>query len=120
MNARTRARYKKQLQAQLQELMEKSEETINGMESQRATFADPADRADLESIRHPELRLRESELNLSYKIKSALKRINDGTFGTCEVCGNPIDAKRLRARPVTTMCIDCKTEQEEMERRQRK
>ena len=117
MNARTRARYKKQLQALLSELMEKSDETINGMENQRADFADPADRASFESSRHRELRIRERELNLIFKIKSALKRIDEGTFGICEECGGPIDAKRLRARPVTTMCIDCKTAQEEMEKR---
>jgi len=120
VNAKKLATYKRQLETQLEELLNKAEGTIDGMESQRSTFPDPADRATLESSRYRELRIRERELNLIFKIRSAIKRVDNGTFGICEVCGGRIDDKRLRARPVTTMCIDCKTEQEEMERRQRK
>ena len=53
------------------------------------------------------------------KIKEALDRIEDGTFGTCESCGKPISEKRLMARPMTTQCIDCKTEDEQKERLER-
>ena len=120
VNSKKLATYKKQLRGQLEELMGKSEETINGMETQRSTFPDPADRATLESNRNRDLRIRERELNLMSKIRAALERIDSGTFGICDMCGKPIDQKRLRARPVTTLCIECKTEQEEMERRNRK
>ena len=50
------------------------------------------------------------------KIRQALERIKDGTFGLCESCDEMIGAERLRARPVTTLCIDCKTEQERKEK----
>jgi DnaK suppressor protein len=50
------------------------------------------------------------------KIENALDRIEQGIFGICEKCGEAIDLRRLDARPVTTMCIDCKTQQEEEEK----
>jgi DnaK suppressor protein len=50
------------------------------------------------------------------KIKEALERIDNGTFGRCEVCGRDIGEERLRARPVTTLCIDCKKKQEAREK----
>ena len=50
------------------------------------------------------------------KIREALDRIDDGTFGICESCGEEISEKRLKARPVTTLCIDCKKKQEANER----
>jgi len=50
------------------------------------------------------------------KIDEALDRINNGTFGICESCGEEISIKRIKARPVTTLCIDCKTKQEEEEK----
>jgi DnaK suppressor protein len=51
------------------------------------------------------------------KITEALERIDSGTFGICEVCEEEIGEARLRARPVTTLCIDCKMEQERQEKR---
>jgi DnaK suppressor protein len=53
------------------------------------------------------------------KVKEALDRIDNGTFGICESCGRPISEKRLMVRPVTTQCIDCKTEEEKKERSER-
>ncbi|MCM2285608.1 MAG: TraR/DksA C4-type zinc finger protein [Desulfobacula sp.] len=61
------------------------------------------------------LRLRSRESRLIRKIKSALERIEDGTYGICEVCGNHISIKRLLARPVTSKCIECKEREEKME-----
>jgi len=52
------------------------------------------------------------------KIEEALERVEDGTFGVCEACGEEIGVKRLEARPVTTLCIDCKTLQETKEKAQ--
>lgn len=120
MNKRKLNSYRKILQSQLNELTGKADETMVQMENQRTTFPDPSDRATLESSRYRELRIREREGNLINKIQSALQRIEDGSFGTCEICGRPISEARLRARPVTTLCIDCKAEQEEMERREGK
>jgi DnaK suppressor protein len=62
------------------------------------------------------LRIRDRERKLISKIKEALERIEDGTYGYCEACGEPIGEKRLRARPVTTLCIDCKARQEKQEK----
>lgn len=62
------------------------------------------------------LRLKDREKRLLTKIDQALERIEKGTFGICEECGQEIGSKRLEARPVTTMCIECKTDQEEREK----
>lgn len=62
------------------------------------------------------LRLKEREQKLLKKIDEALDRMTLGTFGVCESCGGDISIKRLKARPVTTLCIECKTKQEEDER----
>ncbi len=61
------------------------------------------------------LRLRSRESRLIRKIKSALERIEDGTYGVCETCGENISIKRLMARPVTSKCIECKEREEKME-----
>ncbi len=70
----------------------------------------------MESDRNFELRIRDRERRLIGKIRDALLRIDDGTFGECESCEETIGMARLKARPVTTLCIDCKTEQERQER----
>jgi DnaK suppressor protein len=80
-------------------------------------FPDPTDRALLESNRNFTLRLRDRERKLLVKVKEAIKRIENGTFGVCEGCGGTIEEKRMIARPMTTMCIDCKTVAEEEEAR---
>ena len=76
------------------------------------TFPDPTDRATLESDRNFMLRIRDRERKLISKIKEAIQRIEDGEFGVCESCGDDIGIDRLKARPVTTLCIDCKRKQE--------
>lgn len=75
-------------------------------------FPDWTDQASVEVDQNCVLRLREREQHLLNKIDDAIERINDDTFGICETCGQPISLKRLKARPVTTLCIECKTKQE--------
>jgi DnaK suppressor protein len=106
------------LQRQLDELVRGAERTVDDMTEGegKSAFPDPTDRASLESDRNFELRIRDRERKLINKIKKALTMIEDGTFGLCEVCGEPIDFKRLEARPVTTHCIECKTSEEEEEK----
>jgi DnaK suppressor protein len=70
----------------------------------------------LESDRNFELRIRDRERRLIGKIREALDRIEAGDFGECEDCGDQIGDARLKARPVTTLCIECKTEQERQEK----
>ena len=71
--------------------------------------------SSLESNRNFELRIRDRERKLVGKIDEALKRIEDGTYGMCEECEEPIGVERLKARPVTTLCIVCKEEREQSE-----
>lgn len=106
------------LQRQMDELLDGAGKTVSDMTRvTEENFPDPTDRALLESNRNFTLRLRDRERKLLAKIKAAMKRIDDGVFGTCERCGGEIGEKRLTARPVTTMCIDCKTDAEEEEAR---
>jgi len=100
------------LDGKLGELLSEATKTVSGMTSYEETFADPTDRATLESDRNFTLRIRDRERKLIAKIKEALERIQNGTYGICELCGEEISEARLKARPVTTLCIDCKTKQE--------
>jgi DnaK suppressor protein len=104
------------LTQKINELLEDAEKTVADMTDSKENYPDPTDRASLESDRNFELRMRDRERRLIAKMQEAIKRIDDGEFGVCEVCGGPISEKRLVARPVTTYCIDCKTKQERMEK----
>jgi DnaK suppressor protein len=108
--------FRKCLQAQLDELLKEAGKTVSEMTDEKTNFPDPTDRASLESDRNFELRIRDRERKLIAKIREALERIDEGTFGICESCEEDIAEARLRARPVTTLCIDCKTEQERQEK----
>lgn len=108
--------YKVMLTQKINELLSEAGKTVNEMTVSKENYPDPNDRASLESDRNFELRIRDRERKLIMKMQEAIKRIDDGTFGVCEVCGGPISEKRLIARPVTTLCIDCKTKQEKMEK----
>jgi DnaK suppressor protein len=76
---------------------------------------DTTDQAQAEMDRNFLLRLKEREQKLIKKIDQAVERIDNGTFGICRGCGNEIPLPRLKARPVTDLCIECKTRQEEDE-----
>ena len=77
---------------------------------------DEMDLASSEYLQSFEFRLRGREKSLLSKLDLALKKIEDGTFGVCEICEEPIGKKRLEARPETTLCIKCKEDQEREER----
>ncbi len=83
------------------------------------TFPDLSDQASAEMDQNFLLRLKDRERKLIKKIDEALDRMSGNVYGICESCGGDIPYKRLKARPVTTLCIDCKTlqEQEELIRR---
>lgn len=104
------------LTQKMNELWDEAEKTVYDMTTGKENFPDPNDRASLESDRNFELRIRDRERKLLAKIQEAIKRLDDGVFGICEVCNGPISEKRLIARPVTTLCINCKTKQEKMEK----
>ena len=86
----------------INELLSEAGKTVSEMTNGKENYPDPNDRASLESDRNFELRIRDRERKLIVKMQEAIKRIDDGTFGICEVCGGPISEKRLMARPVTT------------------
>lgn len=104
------------LQEEMRTLLEDAGKTVSEMTSDNTNFPDPNDRATQESDRNFELRIRDRERRLLNKIREALERIEDGTFGICETCGDEISEARLKARPVTTLCIDCKMEEERKEK----
>jgi len=116
MDKETQAYFKDNLLQRLDELYDEAEKTVAGMTDTEETFPDPTDRATLESDRNFMLRIRDRERKLIVKIKEALLRIEDGSFGLCESCGDDIGVDRLKARPVTTLCIECKRKQEAVER----
>ncbi|MDR0828029.1 MAG: RNA polymerase-binding protein DksA [Desulfovibrio sp.] len=99
----------------LAEALQQGEATLEDMTGNNEIFADPADRATMEADRTFTLRIRDRERQLIKKIKAALQRMDDGNFGLCEECGDEIGVPRLKARPVTKLCINCKSKQEEDE-----
>jgi DnaK suppressor protein len=109
--------FRELLKGRLEELIAEAEKTVTGMTNDKDTFPDPTDRANLETDRNFLLRIRDRERKLILKIKDALGRIEDGTFGICEECGDEISEERLKARPVTTFCIVCKKKAEEEEKK---
>jgi DnaK suppressor protein len=82
-------------------------------------FPDVSDQASAEADQHFSFRIRERERKLLKKIDEALSRFAAKTYGICERCSGDIPYKRLKARPVTTLCIECKTSQEEEEKSHR-
>lgn len=117
MNSNRIMAIKKKLERQRAELLQEAEDTLaNKLGREKESFPDPTDQAVAELDNNFLLRLRGREQKLIKKIDEALARIEEGTYGICESCGNPIGLKRLEARPVTTLCIECKTMQEEEEK----
>lgn len=108
--------FKKLLNERFDELLNEANKTVSGMTAHKENLPDPSDRASLESDRNFTLRIRDRERKLIGKIKEALERIENGTYGICEECGEEISTERLKARPVTTLCIECKKKQETEEK----
>lgn len=108
---------RKKLLKQREELLAEAGQTLNTkITTEKETFPDPTDQAVAELDNNFLLRLRGREQKLLKKIDEAISRIDGGSYGVCESCGGEISVKRLEARPVTTLCIECKTRQEEEEK----
>jgi DnaK suppressor protein len=116
VNRRDADLFRNLLNERRQELLTEAGKTVDGMD-ENGNFPDPTDRAAMESDRSFTLRMRDRERKLIAKIEEALRRLEDGSYGVCEECGEKIGAARLKARPVTTLCIDCKSVQEVAERK---
>ena len=108
--------FKELLSQRLEDLLSQADDTVSGMTAQKENFPDPTDRASLEAERNFMLRIRDRESKLIKKIKKALERLDSGSFGICESCGEDIAIKRLKARPVTSQCIECKSKEEALEK----
>ncbi len=116
MRRREVERYRSLLEGQLAALVGTSERTVHQMVGASDEIPDPNDRATVEEDRNWSLRLRDRDRRLIGKIEDALARLQTGSFGRCSACGKPISPARLRARPVTDLCIACKTDAERAER----
>ncbi|HET97434.1 MAG TPA: RNA polymerase-binding protein DksA [Desulfurivibrio alkaliphilus] len=116
MEQKDRDYFRKKLDELSQQLLSEAEKTIHEMTDHSDNYPDPTDRATAESDRSFELRIRDRERKLLAKIKEAIERLEQDTYGICEACGDDISLKRLEARPVTTLCIACKTKQETQEK----
>lgn len=108
--------FRRKLEAWKADILSQSKETVHAMQSEEMNLADIADRASSESERALELRARDRQRKLISKIDSALRRIEDGSYGYCEETGEPISLKRLDARPIATLSIEA---QERHERREK-
>jgi DnaK suppressor protein len=120
----SKALTKKELK-KFQELLEEKRKDVldrarrmldEGMVLDANDLPDEMDLASSEYIQSFEFRLRGREKSLLSKLDLALKKIEDGSFGVCEICEEPIGKKRLEARPETSLCIKCKEDQEREER----
>jgi DnaK suppressor protein len=117
VNKKDLEKLRKELLRMKEEIIKKTQETMdNESEFDKDDLPDEIDHASFEYHQSLSLRLRDREQYLLNKIEKALKMMEEGTYGKCESCGEEIDIKRLMARPVATLCIKCKEEQEKREK----
>jgi len=116
MNERQVAYFRAKLLIWKEDILRESKETISHLQDENHILPDVADRASSETDRSLELRTRDRQRKLISKIDSAMKRIDDGTYGYCEETGDPISLKRLDARPIATLSIEAQERHEKRER----
>ncbi len=116
MNERQLEYFRRKLLNWKADLLDDSRDTIEGLQENTRNIPDVADRASEETDRALELRTRDRQRKLVAKIDAAIRRIDEGEYGYCDVTGEPISLKRLDARPIATMSLEA---QERHERRER-
>ncbi len=117
MNNKEIEYFRNRLQNELDALLAKAETAVVELiGSVHTNEADPLDRATQEEARSRQQQMRGRESRLIAKIEKRLQAIDEGIYGICEACEEPIAIARMKARPVTSYCIDCKTRQEALER----
>ena len=119
MNSKQREFFRRKLMNWRDKLLQESSETLQHLQEGGLQEPDIADRASLETDRSLELRTRDRARKLIGKIDEALKRIEDGTYGYCEETNEPINLRRLEARPIATLGIEAQERHERMERTRR-
>ena len=102
----------------MDELLTEAKKTASGRTLPQNESPDFLDQASMETDSSFAFRIEERQSRLIRKIKDALIRLEDGTFGICEECGGEISKQRLEARPIATLCIKCKEKQEAEENHQ--
>ena len=117
LREKNRKYFKKWLSQRLNESLGKACDTLADISDLKNRLSDEVEQSSLSSDMDFTLRIRDREAKLIAKIRDAMERLEDGTFGICEECGQEIALKRLRARPVATLCIKCKKGQEAEERK---
>ena len=115
MNSKQKQYFKQKLLFWKEALLKGSTETITNLKEDKEVSGDFADIASAESTKSIELRTRDRERKLINKINEALKRIENNTYGYCEVTGKPIGLKRLEARPIATLSIEAQQMHENQE-----
>ncbi len=108
--------FKQKLLAWREELLAESSATLQTLQNETLQEPDLADRASSETERALELRTRDRERKLIGKIDEALRRIDENEYGFCEITGDPINIKRLEARPIATMTLEAQEQHERMEK----
>jgi DnaK suppressor protein len=117
MNKAQLKKFRSLLEEKRDEIVKKAKQTLDeDMTLDANDLPDEMDLASSEYLQSFTFRLRGREKSFLDKITKALAKIDDGSFGTCEECGEDISIKRLEARPETTLCIRCKEDQERMEK----
>lgn len=116
MNERQLEYFRRKLLNWKADLLDESRTTVTALQDGTRSIPDVADRASEETDRALELRTRDRQRKLITKIDAALRRIEEGEYGYCEVTGDPISLKRLDARPIATMTLEA---QERHERREK-
>jgi DnaK suppressor protein len=116
MNERQREYFRRKLTNWKNEILREAQETLVALQTESENHPDLADRASSETDRAIELRARDRQRKLIAKINAALSRLEDGTYGYCEVTGEPISLRRLEARPIATMSIEAQEWHEKNEK----
>ena len=117
MRKRELDKFRKLLTQQREELVKHAKSAVGGeIHLDPDDFPDEIDTASSEMSLAFQGRLRERERGLLAKVEGALGKLEEGIYGECEGCGEDIGLKRLEARPVAELCIECKSEQEKLER----
>ena len=110
-------KFKELLEGKRRDVVDRARQTLTeNMTLDPSALPDEMDLASAEYTQSFEFRLRGRDKSLLSKLDLAIKKIDDGTFGNCESCDEPIGKKRLEARPETSLCIRCKEDQEREER----
>ena len=108
--------FRKKLEAWKAELLDDASDTITGLSQENLHQPDQMDRAQIESNAALDLRTRDRERKLLQKIESALRRIDDGSYGYCVETDEPISLRRLEARPIASLSLHAQERHERMER----